>query len=150
MAEKDGILRVEWQGPLALDEVAKLQKPMDAGLYAIYRPHVIYGRYTLVHIGMTCTTFGDRINARHPGVDVNTTSEIRVHVGRLSERPYDVKEFENLLKNVETLLIYAHTPAFNSNCITDNSVASLPDLRIFNINENGMILPEVSTARYRF
>jgi hypothetical protein len=41
MAEKDGILRVEWQGPLTLDEVAKLQKPMDAGLYAIYGPHVI-------------------------------------------------------------------------------------------------------------
>ena len=54
-------VRIEWEGPLSLDEVKELADgDEDCGLYQIYGRHIIFGDDSLLYIGMTTSTFRSR------------------------------------------------------------------------------------------
>src|SRR3972149_2611051 len=141
----DNIMRIEWEGPITLDQVEELTAPGDVGIYQIYGPHYVYGPYVLLYIGMTKQAFASRIPA-HAWKLYERGSEVRVHVGRLVAQPIDQpEERDHLLGLIERLLIYVHGPAYNSSNIKDpQSDPELLALRIFNLKNHGMLLPEGS------
>ncbi len=54
-------VRVEWEGPLSLDQVKALDdEDDDCGLYQIYGRHIIFGAGSLLYIGMTTVTYNRR------------------------------------------------------------------------------------------
>ena len=119
-------VRVEWEGPLSLDAVKALDdEEDDCGLYQIYGHHVIFGACSLLYIGMTTSTFRRRfIDGPAPHIDwlkedEQEEEEVSVYVGRIVEGDYEPdpplwSDWENVLKDVEALTIYWHSPPYNS------------------------------------
>ena len=64
-------VRIEWEGPLSLDEVKELADgDEDCGLYQIYGRHIIFGDDSLLYIGMTTSTFRSRFfSGREPHIE---------------------------------------------------------------------------------
>jgi hypothetical protein len=60
---EEAIVEIDWAGPLELSKVADLQDDKkDVGIYAIYGPHLVYGQYTLVYIGLTNIRLCNRVS----------------------------------------------------------------------------------------
>lgn len=145
------IVQIDWEGPLTLDQIGDLNNPQtDVGIYAIYGPHVLYGDYTLVYIGKTWDGFGRRIlKPDHPGVPVDGRTETRVHIGRVQDATEDVFKRCSMIQQAESLLIYAHAPAYNSHGIADPPSPPLwRFMRIVSRGERGLILAEVVGTRF--
>jgi len=111
---EETVVQIEWEGPKTLDQIADLNNPQtDVGVYAIYGPHVLYGGYTLVYIGKTWDGFGRRIlRPDHPGVQADARTKTKVHIGRLQDAAEDVFKRRAMIQEAESLLIYAHAPAY--------------------------------------
>ena len=115
-------VRVEWEGPLSLDEVKELEDDdEDCGLYQIYGRHVIFGNDSLLYIGMTTWAFERRFfSGDAPHISWLVEEEgVSVYVGRIVEEDYEHdpphwSDWENVLKDAEALTIYWHSPPYNS------------------------------------
>ena len=119
-------ITIEWEGPFTIEHVLKLKdRQKDYGLYQIYGPHPVYGPDSLLYIGMTKTSFGDRIlgDLAYPnGILCEDEPEnLKVRIGRIvnidgSDAPSDRKK-KQVIHDAEKLQIYRHTPAYNSHHI---------------------------------
>ena len=114
-------VRVEWEGPLSLDEVKALDDD-DCGLYQIYGRHIICGDDSLLYVGMTTTTYNRRFfSGPDPHIDWLEEEELSVYVGRIVEEDYahdpHWEDWEHLLRDAEALTIYWHSPPYNSSNI---------------------------------
>jgi len=145
----DNIVRIEWEGPLSLLEVEGLKGANDIGFYQIYGPHYVYGAHVLLYIGKTEESFGMRI-AAHNWRQYERGSEVRVHVGRIVAPIIQAQDSRSrLIDLVETLLIYVHGPGYNASKISDPpSTEELKSLRVFNLRNHGVLLPEISGERW--
>ena len=118
-------VRIEWEGPLSLDEVKELADgDEDCGLYQIYGRHIIFGDDSLLYIGMTTSTFRSRFfSGREPHIEWLVEEEgVSVYVGRIVEEDYKHdpphwSDWQNVLKDAEALTIYWHSPPYNSSNI---------------------------------
>ena len=121
-------VHVIWEGPLSPNDVAALQDgTRDRGVYAIYGPHNVYGQSALLYIGKAERPFGIRI-PEHGWHQYERASEIQIHVGRFAVAPGQPSV---PVGSVESLLIYAHGPAYNSSSVQDPPPDSpLRELRI--------------------
>ena len=74
---------------------------------------------------------------------------VTVYVGRLvgSESP-DIPMWEDLIGKVERLLIYVHTPAYNSSGLNTLPPVDLEDVHVLNWGNYRSLLPEVSGRRW--
>ena len=78
---------------------------------------------------------------------MGTTAQ--VFVGRLAGEQQPVNaEWERCIDEAERLLIYAHAPSWNSQCI--NEYGDIRNLHILNWENYGQLLPEVSRYRYAY
>ena len=136
-------IRVEWEGPLSLDEVKELDDDdEDYGLYQIYGRHIIFGDDSLLYIGKTQQTFSHRF-AEHAG-RLEEEEEVFVHVGRINKEDYDGADRQQVIKDTEALTIYWHSPPYNSSNIdTYNGQA----LRVINDGERGDLCERLSDDR---
>ena len=107
-------VRVEWEGPLSLDEVKALDdEDEDCGLYQIYGRHIIFGDNSLLYIGKTeQQTFCYRF-AQHAEW-LEEEEGVFVHIGRIVEEDYvhdppDWSDWANVLKDAEALTINYET-----------------------------------------
>jgi len=143
---EETIIHVIWEGPLSLNDVTALQDATrDRGVYAIYGPHNVYGQSALLYIGKAERPFGLRI-PEHGWRDFERASEIQIYVGRFTLPPDQVSKH---IASVESLLIYAHGPAYNSSSVQDPPHDSpLRVLRILNWRSYRAMLPEVSGLRW--
>ena len=81
-------VRVQWEGPLSLDEVKELDdEDEDCGLYQIYGRHIIFGDNSLLYVGMTQQTFSHRF-AEHAGW-LEEEEGLSFYVGRIVEEDYE-------------------------------------------------------------
>ena len=120
---------IEWEGPFTIEHVLTLKdRQKGYGLYQIYGSHLVYGPGSLLYIGMTKTSFGDRIKgdlkARKGILCEDEPENLKVRIGRIvnidgSDAPSDWKNLKQVLHNAEKLEIYRHTPAYNSHHIAD-------------------------------
>ena len=142
------IINIEWDGPFTEGEVKDLTNDTDYGVYQLYGRHPVYGMSlgTLLYIGKASnSTFGHRIPTHSLNGWVNKTGQVLV--GRLAdkEQPGNA-EWDKLIAEAEQLLIYAHAPSWNSQCLND--YGEIRNLHILNWGNYGQLLPEVSRDRY--
>jgi hypothetical protein len=112
---EEGIIQLVWDGPLAIEDVLKLNGPTDKGLYQVYTYHPLYGD-CLVYIGLTNTTFSKRIPEHNyeAGSD-SDRRRVSYYVGRLvGFQTPDAGRWLDEIRQAEMLLIHSHGPAYNS------------------------------------
>ena len=124
------VVRIEWHGPYTLEDARALNdKEQDYGVYQVYGEHVVFGEGTLLYIGVTRDqTFGRRLSQQNRLFQQNwlveEDNEIEIVVGRIAESDYkhdypDRCDWSELLRDVEALEIYWHSPPYNSKNIID-------------------------------
>ena len=133
---------VDWAGPFAIDEVLPMTKVDDYGLYQIYGNHTVYGAGSLLYIGETDKTFGQRF-ADHKSEWLQDEGGVFIHVGRIVS-DYDEYDRKQLIKDTEALTINKHLPARNSNNI-DRYKGRL--LKVVNTGEYGSLQAEYASRK---
>lgn len=149
MEEK--IFDVYWEGPFKWGDHEREIKDCHV-LYSIYGKHPVYGHESLLYIGKTeniknrMATHAKWIEEEYDVVTIRVAS-----MGELTswdkwgEYPrYGIARADDVI-GVESLLIYAHQPAYNRT--TKDGMQSANGIRIFNTGRIGSLLPEVS---YRY
>ena len=140
-------VRIEWEGPLSLDEVKELSDEDDYGLYQIYGTHIVYGANVLLYIGKAeGLTFSQRLSQHREWLSEEEGVSIRI--GRISEEDYDHdppdwSDWREVLRDAEALTIHWHSPAYNSSNIeTYNG----QQLTVVNRGERGDLCARLSVA----
>ena len=135
-------VRVEWEGPLTVDEVLELRnRNRDFGLYQIYGRHIIFGLNSLLYVGSTNKTFSQRLRNGHVGWLADEES-VFLHIGRINREDYEVDRRE-VIKDTEALTIYWHSPPYNSSNI---GTYKGQRLRVVNIGKRGSLDAEFSST----
>jgi len=150
MKQKEYIIHLDWDGPYKLNELSKVKdEETDYGVYQIYGSHPIYGSSVLLYIGKADRqTFGVRISQE--GWESNSDAEsLKIYIGRVagSFTPSD-EQWSKEIDLAERLLIYSHTPAYNSQSLKTIPDSELQDVHILNWGYYCDLMPEVSGARW--
>lgn len=141
------LVRVRWDGPVSIQEVAKKQDPNDdCGLYQVYGTHAVFGPTSLLYIGMAMDqTFAKR-SEQHARW-LRYESDVSVRLGRIEKHDYEWEpkrwtDWKSVLGQVESLTIFWHSPPYNSQSIVQPKV--IEPLRVQNWGDRGRLLPEYS------
>lgn len=127
----------------------------DYGIYQFYGYHPAYGADKLLYIGKAQnSTFASRMTNFHDHQvrldKYSTSDEVVIFLGRLAgkETPND-KDWNDEITWAEKLLIYAHSPALNSQGLNIEICEGdeLFDVHVFNWGKHKALLPEVSGKR---
>lgn len=131
-------VRVEREGPLPPDRVLRLNDRIeDFGLYQIYGRHIIFGPGSLLYIGETNQTFGERFTEHLAWLEEE--EEVFIHVGCIVSKDYKQYERTKILKDTEALTIKWHSPPYNSrNIETYNGQR----LKVVNQGERGSLVKQ--------
>lgn len=156
------ICDVRWEGPTEWDRRGKLLAKHHV-LYALFGTHHLYGQSVLLYIGMTRVGLGSRLASHALWVkeEYDIVTIRAASIGTFStiddwwsswesnpDRPYKKKAAPALVTDVESLLIYAHTPAYNSQGKSFLGLTGDRHVRIFNTGKPGNLLPELSAAYF--
>lgn len=156
----DLICEVYWQGPFDWDYIITHDRP-EYVLYSIHGTHPLYGLNALLYIGMTAGGVSTRlrqhegwVNVLREAVTVKVASIRKYDSVEVWTAAYDARTKDYLspapercvVQAVETLLIYAHQPAYNASGKNDPVIAA--GLRVFNIGKFGLLNPELSWTFY--
>lgn len=142
-----------WDGP---HDVKDLQTVHGNNvLYMICGTHGLYGRNVPLYIGKTEQKVHDRIN-QHSGWINDEPDPVKVYVACIGEF-YSWSENEKiesyppplsgLIEQIESLLIYAHQPVYNTRSKQGN-FQSVPPITVFNTGHRSTLYPEVSSLRW--
>lgn len=114
----------------------------DSGIYQVHGAHVVFGLNSLLYIGRAVEqSFGKRFKDHEKWLA--DECGVMVRVGRISKGDYDSDEdWAELVKNVEALTIFWHSPPYNSQNI--NSYKGYA-LHVQNLGDSGSILPEYTS-----
>ncbi len=141
-------VRVNWEGPISFESALLLNdEEKDYGLYQIYGQHVVFGSGALLYIGMTRDqTFSVRIR-QHDAEWLREESDVSIRVGRIFPEDYEHdpprwRDWEKVLADTESLLVYWHSPPYNSRNISNYGG---PALHVQNWGGRGSLLPECSS-----
>ncbi|MDE0279633.1 MAG: hypothetical protein OXN16_00925 [Gammaproteobacteria bacterium] len=145
-----------WEGPHSFEEALEMTEDRDKGFYQIYILHPVYGNDTLVYIGRTNKAFGHRLDdPAHKWMGdhrENNSGRIRIHTGRIVRHEENPISAPNaLMEYAESLLIFAHGPSWNGDHVKNRPRVPKdvdPDVRVLNWGQYGLLLPEVSNARW--
>ncbi|MDF7681354.1 hypothetical protein PT300_12450 [Enterobacteriaceae bacterium ESL0689] len=159
--QKIKIYAVYWEGPFSLDAIAQ-DKPSRIVkdwycLYQIYGEHPTYGRDVLLYIGKTERDIKERLS-EHYNRFSNQCDEVKIFLAsfgeftswhEMREGNYDPVSKDNTeLNAIESLLIYAHQPAYNSKSLITPAFEGKV-FRVFNTGRRKSLMPEISTQFYR-
>lgn len=153
------IIDIYWEGPYTIDNINEAQKSAHC-LYQVYGPHPVYGTSTLLYIGKTEAQTIDKRIKQHSWIS-NQADKCNIYVatcalfsnwknwGGDDRKRYE--KFEEIngitISNLESLLIYAHQPSYNSQSLKSTGFAKKA-FRIFNSGTRVLLLPEISTQFY--
>ena len=140
-------IHIDWQGPFALSQAMELQSSEDYGLYQFYGDHPVYGSSVLLYIGEAAKqTFGRRLSQHNWPAWIPSNTEI--YVGRIcTEMPIDDNEWERVIKLAERILLFSHSPAFNTTNLNRIGYKG-DDVRVVNWGKRKSLFPEVSVSRW--
>lgn len=148
------IYDIFWEGPYKLDDINKYKSELVHDghcLYQIYGDHPCYGRDVLLYIGKTLQGVATRMS-QHNNRFSSQVEEVKVFIASCHEftdwnHRNSIKKYgpidSDTLDQIESLLIYAHQPAYNSDKITTLTTKHI--FRIFNSGRRKSLLPEIST-----
>ncbi|MFA0088027.1 hypothetical protein [Vibrio sp. 10N.261.51.F12] len=156
------IIDVYWKGPIALNELKKLEEPEVQVLYQIYGHHPVYGPESLLYIGKTEQLNGvkDRL-PEHKWID-SQCDECKIYYASCAEfidwqtwensgdeyPKYDSLENGITINDIESLLIYAHHPSGNSQSIQTLGIDVKRHFRVFNTGKRKALERELSTQYF--
>ena len=173
------IVDIYWEGPFEdYNAVSKHIMETDKGknsnyyFYQIYGDHVSYGRDVLLYIGISekgkdellqKDGILDRLKNHHNRWTAGLCSEIKIYIGSYGlfsswENWKKTKYYSDELniigvptiKNLESLLIYAHRPSINCMSKMGIELKEVKSFRIFNTGRRRSLLPEISTTYYLY
>ncbi len=155
------IYDVYWEGPYSLDAID--QDGIGAfvkewhSLYQIYGDHPAYGRDVLLYIGKTERSIKERLSEHYSRFS-NQCDDVKVFLASFGEftswakmgndHYNPVSKDDRVLSAIESLLIYAHQPAYNSKALSSKEFGE-ENFRIFNTGRRKSLMPEISTQFYR-
>lgn len=152
------IIDVYWEGPYTLETIDSIETDTHC-LYQVYGRHPLYGENALLYIGKTekQTT---RIRIKQHQWIGNQADVCQIYVatcgvftnwkiwqGDKRERYQAYDSNEATTDSIESLLIHAHQPSYNSQNLKSISPEIYP-FRIFNSGRRSSLLPEISTQFY--
>jgi hypothetical protein len=144
-------IHIKWYGPMTLKEVEQNKYRSDYGVYQIYGVHPVYGRNVLLYIGKSDEQLFSKRFKQHRNLWLNDSLEdgnYTIYVGRLmGEFTPNNEEWSRNIDIAERLLIYSHSPAYNSDHINSVGEDRVKNFIIFNWGKRGSLLPEVSGMR---
>ena len=164
------IVSIYWKGPYSVKKaVEKFKRSKDIGLYQLYGRHLVFGRDSLLYIGMTTDKFKNRIFEHAKEYEIDKLYKKRrwvkdvagvfgaVYCGRLCTDESGEKyikrgkiscEHEQQIKDAEKLLIYACSPPGNSKLGKIEDIED-KELHILNFGSCGSLPTEVSVPFWR-
>ena len=148
--EEEEFVRLNWVGPFSYGEDGLAESLLDrfgpsgkkkkldailnkSGLYTILGDHALHGPRSLLYIGET-ESFKQRFLEHDSWV--SEEDRVEVYVAKLKE--------PQRRKDVESLLIYAHSPIYNSRNVAEPPKLK-PHLRVWNEGRYWKLFPEVSS-----
>jgi hypothetical protein len=146
---QDEIYDVFWEGPYEWGN-RKVTPKRNHVLYSILGAHYIYGPKTLLYIGRTGRAGGKRLDEHDSWVD-DESEEVFFKLASIGKfksweirgkKPKYSPPRPEIVKRIESLLIYAHQPAYNSQ--DKQELARFHNTRVFNSGRSAPLLPEVS------
>lgn len=143
-------IHIQWKGPYSLSQRKSLKGPTDYGVYQLYGGHPVYGRESLLYIGLACDQrFGTRIGQEWWWKFNRDADQVKIYCGRLagSTQPEDAT-WNRHIKLAERLLISSHYPPFNSQKSLGKLDKNLWPVHIMNWGNHRDLMPEVSGARW--
>jgi hypothetical protein len=146
--ERELIVDVYWDGPFKWEKRQNELKENHV-IYTMYGQHLVYGPYSLLYIGRTsdiATRLYDHnkwVAYEYDKVELRCASIGYFQGWEEWENQEDyAKADTDLVADVESLLIFAHQPAYNTK---GKVMTRAKELRIFNTGHLGPLLPEVSS-----
>ena len=137
-------IHLKWRGPYSL-EAARGKPGQTVGLYQYTGMNTVYGPAALLYIGKS-----NQISGRLAGHRLDEWSSLPgdILIGEVVETT-NLENNERAIDLAERLLIFTHSPAWNSANIAGLNFDEMPpDLHIFNWGVRGHLLPEVSVKRW--
>jgi hypothetical protein len=150
MKDSIEIIQIEWDGPFTFSEITRFTSETDYGVYQIYGGHPLYGSNALVYIGKARDQcFWVRIPQEKYWQDNRDANRLNVYLGRLAgaHTPTD-DVWGRQIDLAERLLIFAHSPANNTQKNINRIDADLQNIHVLNWGYHRNLLPEVSGARW--
>ena len=141
-------IHISWHGPYTLNDARTGRQGATYGLYQYIGMHDVYGPGTLLYLGKAVDR---QINSRLSEHVHESWSSLPVDIliGNLAtEAKLQNDEWSEQIDLAERLLIYTHSPAWNSSNVKSIDWSSTPPLHIFNWGDRGYLLPEVTTKRW--
>lgn len=138
------LIEIIWKGPYNLTEARKNYQ--DSGLYQIYGTHPVYGRDSLLYLGKTKNSFGERINSHLEEWIKYEYDDVKIYHG-IIETKID-SDLDITTTIAEKLLIYYCAPGYNSNEIADLKINRQENIVLLNYGKIGSLPPEVSNLWY--
>ncbi len=141
-------IHLNWRGPYSLEDARNGQAGQTFGLYQYMGMNAIYGPAAVLYIGRASKQYIATRLAQH-NLDRWSSLPVEILIGEIAaELPLDDNERNQQIELAESLLIYTHSPAWNSANIQNVTWSNMPDLHIFNWGMRGHLLSEVSTKRW--
>ena len=140
--DEQAIVRVTWHGPFVWQRGEGPRSGCDEllrakGLYQFYGHHVVFGPDSLIYVGRSKRTLGERMREHQPWVDQE--SGVTVRRGIIEDRA----DLDQTIERVEALTIWWHSPPYNSQSIWKRMSG---DLWVQNHGDRGSLQPEYTTA----
>lgn len=150
---KEIIYEVCWEGPFSPENVndTLCEHKDKYALYSVYGSHPIYGNNILLYIGMTEIGVLKRLSEHDYWMDEERYGSSKIFVASIGvfeswEKSNRIEKFSvperAVIEQVEQLLIYSNQPVHNTQ--SRKSAQKSKGIRIFNTNNYGSLLPEVS------
>lgn len=116
--KKERLVRIIWEGPLEPTEAYSRNGNGDYGIYQVYGQHVVFGRDSLLYIGLARDQkFGERLRQQHYWIE--DISEPSIYLGRLhDDDTLDDDDWYDRVADCEQLLIFWHSPPYNLRSIS--------------------------------
>ncbi|QCJ45509.1 GIY-YIG nuclease family protein (plasmid) [Bacillus sp. S3] len=132
---------IRWYGPYSLDNINIRDIAYHNGVYSIYR--VFGGKETLLYIGKTGRSFIQRITEHNKDWLWNVRGAIQIRFGIL-EYPHGGRYSVQKLNDTESLLIYWHSPPFNTTY--RERYYGRDKLEIINVGRRGSLDKNITTS----
>jgi hypothetical protein len=130
------------------DAYNKNDKRKDYGIYQILGGHRNLKDNSLLYIGKASEqTFGKQISEEEAWL--KNACDLTIYLGRIQsiddkdKEQFSVSLRDSIIEDVEALLIYFHTPAYNS-VSTSEPPNPKNNLRIINVGNRGALCAEIS------
>ena len=145
-------IHLNWSGPFSLKEAKEAQCSEALGLYQYVGMHHIYGPDSLLYLGKASANYIKyRLENRNLELYSSLPTTVYVLIGKVrSDSPLSEEQLKLPIELAEELLIFSHSPPWNSQNITgvDEAKFAKHNPHVFNWGARGRLLPEVSYERF--